>query len=183
MSKFIIIASCLFTIVSYSQETLNKEEVFSRQKADSIVRRYLKDEVLNRNYTLFSSGNKCFLVIIENETVYKEFLIIESYKKRKNFYRDTIYQKPNRLLNKMFNKNIYHEGFISVSSDFYKKGYEILAEEETYFVLMDKNNKRYGEAKLNFYITPNPIDPEVYYYFGERIFHYIEDNYPAPKTN
>lgn len=71
----------------------------------------------------------------------------------------------------MFNKNIYQKEFITFDSDFFKPHYEISSGSITYFVYKI-NNQRLGEARLSFFIKPNPIDVEVYLYLTNKILEY-----------
>ena len=76
----------------------------------------------------------------------------------------------------MFDKTVYHDGFITFDSDFYQpNGYELASGNLTYFVFKDENGFKYGEAKLSVFIKPNPIDGDVYFYLVSQILNYINE--------
>jgi len=160
-----LLLCCLLSMSSCSQ-TLNKEDAKSRNKADSIIEKFLEKETKNRSYVLFSTTDENYIIIIENTNSYNEFYIKDS----KEIVPGNTYSKPNELLKKMFNKDIYQKEFITFKSDFFMPdGYELSSGNITYFVLKDENRNRYGEARLSVLIKPNPIDGEIYAYLVEKL--------------
>ncbi len=72
----------------------------------------------------------------------------------------------------MFQISNYKQDYITFDSDFFKPEYEISSGNITYFVLVDENKKRYGEARLSVFIKPNPIPTDIYLYLVNRIIFY-----------
>lgn len=155
----------LLSLCSCSQ-SMNEEDIISREKADNIIRKKLEKETNGRNYVLFSIANSNYIVIVENKDNYSEYFI----KNSSDVVIGTTYDKQDKLFEKMFNTSIYKKEFITFESSFFKpKGYEMSSGNITYFVFKDKNRKRYGECRLSVLIKPNPIDSEIYVFLSKKL--------------
>ncbi len=165
-TNLIVLLFCCFLSISSCSQTLNEEDLKSRNNADNLIEKLLDEEVKGRNYVLLCIEGQNCIVIVENKDSYNEYYI----KNSKEVISGNTYNKSNKLLNKMFNKEIYQKGFITFNSDFFKPdGYEVSSGNITYFVFKDKSRNRYGEARLSVLIKPNPIDSEVYTYLIEKL--------------
>ncbi len=173
LKYFSIIA--LLALMSCSAKLSNVDNE-SRFNADKTVSLFLSDDIKDCKHIIFSVAEKDFIIIVEKPNYYVEYF----YNKSKNIVNvkkdKVIYNKPNELFKKMFNKDIYRKEFITFNSDFFSPEYEISSGNITYFVLKDEKSKRYGEARLSFFIKPNPIDAEVYLYLTNRIMEYNSIN-------
>lgn len=173
MKGILIIFFCSFSIVACSQQ-LNEADKQSRQKADKVVESQLKEEIEGRNHIIFSVADKDFIVLVENTGSYKEYYIRSIDNGEVKILKDTTLSLSGELAKKMFDKTIYRDDFVTFDSDFFKPEYEASSGNITYFVLKDKQGKRYGEARLSVFIKPNPIDSSVYSYFVERLLYYTK---------
>lgn len=160
----------IFCGMSFSgcSQKLNPEDELSRKNADRIANEIFANETKGKEYIIFSVSEKSFLIIVNLEHSYKEYFY-NSESKIKT--KEVIVKKPNDLFSKMFNKNIYQKEYITFDSDFFKPHYEISSGSITYFAYKI-NNQRLGEARLSFFIKPNPIDAEVYLYLTNKILEY-----------
>ncbi len=160
---------------AFGQQKLTGYYAESREKADLVFDKIILNQV-NQScpYLLFSSGNKHYLIILDRGTHYTivranlDLIDKVEIKKVKNEI------KPNELLAKAFDFSVYKSEFISFESDFFKEGYEIARGNPTYFVVKDKNKKRYGEYVLSFFVSPVPYNKKVYGYITSTLINMTE---------
>lgn len=158
----------LTIFISGCAQQLKPEDINSRENAENIVNSVYVNETKDNDYIIFSVDEKSYLVIIDTKDSYKEYFYNSESQRKSN---ETIINKPNNFFTKMFNKTLYKKEFITFDSDFFKPHYEISSGNITYFVYKS-NNQRLGEARLSFFIKPNPIDTEVYLYLTNKINEY-----------
>lgn len=167
----VVLLSITLILTSCSAK-LTSADIISRTNADKIIEENELDNVKGFNHIIFSVAEKDFIIIVEKQDCYIEYF----YKKGNDniITKNTkvIYNKPNDLLKKIFNKTIYKKDFITFNSKFFSPQYEISSGNITYFVFKDEKDKRYGEARLSFFIKPNPIDAEIYLYLTNQILKY-----------
>lgn len=173
MKGILIIFFCSFSIVACSQQ-LSEADKQSRQKADNVVKSQLKGEIEGSNHIIFSVADKDFIILVENPSSYREYYIRSMDDGETKILKDTTLSLSGELAKKLFDKTIYRDDFVTFDSDFFKPEYEASSGNITYFVLKDRQGKRYGEARLSVFIKPNPIDSSVYSYFVERLLHYTK---------
>ena len=175
MKNYIVLILLAFLVPQFvsSQQTI--ADSLSRDKAMNTVKDNCSDCILNNSYLLYSIADKWYLVIIETLDSYEEYFVssdILGFEKRSSIK----IKKPNAILEKAFNKELYHKGFINLNSDFYKSGYEVSEGNGTYFFLKGKDGTIYGESRLTAFVKPNPINEEVYNYLLMRLLCYITPN-------
>lgn len=160
----------IFLGISFSgcSQKLRPEDDISRRNADNIASEIFAKETSGNNYIMFSVAEKSYLVIIDVKDTYEEYFYNSESKRKSDV---TIIKKSNQLFNKMFDKTNYKKEFITFDSDFFKPHYEVSSGNITYFVFKS-NNQRLGEARLSFFIKPNPINVEVYLYLTTKILEY-----------
>lgn len=165
-----ILLKCLLLVFSFqacSQE-LTEEELESRRIAETVVNKYLKDQVKGKSYIIFSSGDTQFVVLVNQADSYHEYYIDESNGANQVKY-DTIIEADTNLFDRMFDEKAYRKDYTSFRSEFYKDGYETASGNITYFSLVTIDGSRLGESRLSVFVKPNPIDAEVYLYFVQRL--------------
>ena len=168
MKKILILIIILNSGYSNSQE-MNDFEKESRIKADLVFEKTAKSQSENLPYLLLSSGNINYLIIIDKKTFYTQITAFLNPKQSVEIKAVKTIKKPNEILEKAFNKSLYHKGFIGFESEFFKNGYEIASGTTTYFVMKDSERNRFGESSLSFFIKPNPIDVEIYNYLTNKM--------------
>lgn len=167
----------LIFIVQSCADGLSKDKRISRLKADNVIKESLSGKTKNNDYIVFSSGDEQYVILIKESDSLHEYFIDRSIDKNNvHFLIDTVFKSDSYLFKKMFDVGSYMEGYISFDSDFYKNGYDVSSGRITYFVYVSNTGKRFGEARLSFFISPNPIDPEIYLYFTGRILKYARGN-------
>ncbi len=82
--------------------------------------------------------------------------------------------KKQELMTIAFDRESYHDDFISFESPFFQKGYELSVGGETYFVFYDHTGRMLGESELTLFVKPNPIDDKVYYYLANQLVESIK---------
>jgi len=141
------------------------------------VEKLLDQNLAGHQYIVFSLADTKFIIIVKNGNQYDEFYLVKKTKDEIPKLVSKVTKNQDDLFEKMFNKNIYEKEFVTFDSDFYKpNGYELSSGNLTYFVFKDKERKKYGEAKLSFFIKPNPIDTEIYGYFISQISYYNDND-------
>jgi len=170
--KIYITLFFLLIVAQSCAQKLSKENEMSRLAAENVIDKYLKNEVKDKNYIVFSSGDIQFVVLVKDSDSYHEYFIDNS-DKGSAYMQDTLFQSKDELFKKMFDLDSYHKSYTSFDSEFYKNGYEISSGNITYFALVTKDRAKYGESRLSFYVKPNPIDAEVYLYFTERLLKWV----------
>lgn len=169
MTIYLALSCSLFMCQSCAQP-LTKEELASRDAADYVISKHFKDKVKNKDYIVFSVGDAQFIILTKNQNTYLEYYFDKS--REETVVLDTLFQNDTEVFKRMFDKSSYHKDYISFGSDFYKNGYEISSGNITYFSYVTRHGKRYGESRLSFFIKPIPIEPDIYFYFTERILKY-----------
>jgi hypothetical protein len=157
-------------------QQLSKDDEESRAAADEVIIKYFQNDIKDRKYIIFSSSNTQFVVLVEFPNRYQEYYFNTSNSRKMGPTSVVNYQTSDSLLNKMFDINSYRQGYFSFESDFYKAGYEIASGAMTYFAFVTENGKKYTEARLSFFVKPNPIDVEIYFFFTERLLYYSRVN-------
>lgn len=150
-------------------QKLQPEDLKSRENAEKVINKNFLSDIKEENYIVFSVAEKNFLIVIEKQNSYEEFFYNQEKKIKE---KKSVYEKNNELMQKMFNKKNYHTEFITFNSDFFKPNYELSSGNITYFSYVTKKKKRLGEARLSFFIQPNPIDAEIYIYLTNKILEY-----------
>lgn len=158
----------LFFTKLFSQ-VLDDAAISSREKAETLIKNDLHDELKGRSYALFSVADKDYIIIVEHDEYYIEYFFNSTLK----VSEDTV--SNNSITKAIFNKKNYRKDFTSFNSEFYKSGYKVSNGNITYFVFKDEKGKRYGEARLSIIIDPNPIDARIYLYFVDKYFSYKDD--------
>lgn len=163
----------LFVLLSISflscRQNLTKEELNSRNAAQSVVEKYLSDVVRNKNYIVFSAGDDQFVFLIQDNDTFHEYYIDQSKEQGQMVIRDTVIEGNEDLFSKMFDRDLYRKEYISFRSDFYKNGYDVSSGNITYFAFVTKDHTRLGESRLSMFVKPTPMAPEIYLYFVNRI--------------
>ena len=175
--RHIVVLTCIMTIFlqcCYSQQ-INSADSLSRAKAKD-VSNFIADKTLNNNHLLFSIGDKWYLMVVEHRDYYEEFYFQVDTLLKCSKINPIKIDKPNNILEKAFDKDLYHKDFINLNSNFYKTGYEISEGNTTYFYFKDKDGNVYGESKLTTLIKPNPINNEVYNHLLMKLLQYITPN-------
>ena len=150
-----------------------KEENYTTEAVKQIEY-ILNDKLSNKEKIIFSVAEKEFIVIVQIEDYFLEYYLLKKNNEFKPKIVSKIVKKTNPIFEKMFDKSIYQKEYITFDSKFFDpNGYEISSGNLTYFVFKDKNDNKYGEARLSFLIKPNPIDKDVYEYLIKQI---LEDN-------
>jgi hypothetical protein len=160
----------------YSQH-LNKADSVSRQKAAHVLKKEFGNSLQNTKHLLYSINDQWYLVVIEWPGFYEEFCINADSVGYKIKNKMVNINKPNRLLQKAFDPNSYHKDFINTHSAVFLAGYRIAEGKMTYFYLMDKKGKRFGETHLPILTKPNPIDTNIINYVRSKLldcFHHKE---------
>lgn len=173
----IVVLTCIMIIslqYCYSQQ-FNSADSLSRAKAKDISN-IIADKTLNNNHLLFSIGNKWYLMVVEHQDYFEEFYFQEDTLLKCSKVYSMKIDKPNVMLEKAFDKDLYHKDFINLNSDFYKTGYDISEGNTTYFYFRDKDGNVFGESRLTILIKPNPINNEVYNYLLMKLLQYITSN-------
>jgi hypothetical protein len=131
------------SLSSCSQEkNIGQVDLITMNKADSVISKSFSKKVENKAYCIFSIVDQYYLITIDNGDHYSEHYY--SYGDDSPLH-DTVYSKPHKTLDKMFDKTIYRKGFTTFDSDFFKEGYDMAKGNKTYFVLVDKNGDKHGE--------------------------------------
>ncbi len=124
-------------------------------------------------YLLFSIADTWYLMIVEKGNRYEEYYVIKDGLEAFMLKKRTI-RGNNKVLDKAFNKDIYHQGFIDLNSPFYSEGYKASSGNKTYFYFKDINGDIHGESLLTTIINPNPIDTEVYNFLLYQLLRFIK---------
>lgn len=168
--KLIISYVALFSFIFCNGQNQNHYE-----RVDKLLTYFFKDDVSN-NKIMFTIDDKFYLLIIEKKDAYEHYYFqVDTITDKKPEVKQIILFKPNDLLEKAFNTNNYHTGYIDYFSDFYKDGVEFKIGNPTYFVFIDKNGQKFGEAELSTTVTPNPIDKKVYDYLVKIMIEMMSD--------
>lgn len=171
--RYLFILLFLFSKLIYSQ---NKNPYPIKDIEE--IEYQLKEVLIDREYVVFSTDARFYLVIIKEgktDSVYKEFFYIKKQE-------DTMFLKAvtclenSMCLKNIFNKDLYHTGLITLESDFYKDKEVEFSGVTTYFVLKTKERKKYGEAVLTSIIKPLPFDTNIYLFLINRITNNISSN-------
>lgn len=133
----------------------------SRAKADAVLSLF---DSLKTTKLLYSISNEHFYVLINVDCKYIEYYI---YADSSNIIKEKRFiEHPKQniaLLSKAVDVNKYHQVFITKVNDVI-----VTQGNPSYFVVKDKDGKRYGEYWLPVITSPIPIDQEVYnYLFSE----------------
>lgn len=174
MKKIFFTFSLIFLFFSCSaqQKATINEQVDSRTIADSILKVSFKD--VSSEILLLSISDKWFLIIVNNKNNYEQFFVqINS----KNIIQKKMngILKPDPILDKAFDLNQYDKNFKDFNSVEYKD-YRLAQGNETYFVLKDKQNNRFGEFNLSVIIDPTPIGKDIYYYLVSKLLNEVSKN-------
>ncbi|WP_296151655.1 hypothetical protein [uncultured Flavobacterium sp.] len=167
--KFIKILVICFFVLSSCSSRLSDIDRFSRNNADKVVDSIFGDEIKGFNYLIFSVAEKDFIIIIEKSNSYEEYFYNDKIEYSKIIENKIIYKKEDVFFKKMFNKDIYNKEFITFNSKFFNPSYEISSGNITYFVFKNEKGHRFGEARLSFFIKPNPIEPDIYIFLTNEI--------------
>ena len=174
MKKYVVLMFLSFLIPQFgSSQQFSCADSLSRNKATNVIEKHFADFITNNNYLLYSVADKWYLVIIESLDNYEEYYVCEDTLMECGKKGSVKIKKPNEILGKAFDKNLYHKGFINLNSDFYESGYELSEGNTTYFYFKDKDGTIYGESKLTAFVKPNPINETVYNYLLKRLLCYI----------
>ena len=156
---------CSICSLSINSQGLKSADNVSRQKADFILKQNLSSIINGKNYLLFSIKDEWYLIIINEGNDFQKYYVKgDTVIKLSNKECLNINNKENEILTLAFDKKSYHNGYISLNSDFYKNGYELSQGNTTYFYLQDDKGNKYGESKLTTIINPNPINDKIYNY-------------------
>jgi hypothetical protein len=156
-----------FALASSAQE-ITADDSIARTRAKLLVTKHLKRCVENSNYVLFSISDRYYLIVVEHDSSYVEHFVEMDLNGRITKH-DTVKTKPNELLRKMFNPDLYHSGYITFQSEYFKNGYEIASGAMTYFFLRTRKGKTLGESRLSVFVKPNPIDFPIYNHLVNRV--------------
>jgi hypothetical protein len=153
--------------LAFSQE-LDSLGTINRNKAESILQRFLPRQLKGNRKIVFSVGEEYYLILIKSNGKYFEHYYQIDDKGRILKSKVTGLRSSKELL-KIFDEKNYEKNYVTFSSFFFKSGYKLAEGNMTYFVLKDERDIRYGEAVLSFHILPNPIKAEIYFYLTDRI--------------
>lgn len=137
----------------------------SRAKSDAVLSYF---DTLESPKLLYSVMDKDYYVLFKDEkNKYREYYIvtdslgkiteIRPLERTKKEYKELSRLNP-------FNLQKYHSGFITKIPDA-----EYIRGNPSYFVIKDKNGKRYGEFCLSSFTLPMPIDGKLYGYIVRRL--------------
>lgn len=169
---FLTLLVCGISITGCSQK-LHPEDSLSRNNADKVIEQEFIQDIKEHNFIMFSIAEKHFLLIVEKEKEYEEVFFDSETGFKSN---KVIHEKPNKLFTKMFDKNLYLHDYITFNSDFFKPNYEVSSGNITYFVFKSPKFGRVAEARLSFFVKPNPIDNEIYIYLTNKSLEYIKSS-------
>lgn len=173
MKKIIFFSLLLFSLGNCKAQNEVKRDslaIISRGKADIILSHF---DTIHSTKILYSFLDKDYYVIIQENNGYKEYYIStdslnnilifneinkKGYKGNKRKILKRI-KEDNNTINKAFNLENYHNGLITlVPNATYING------QPSYFVVIDKSGRRYGEYSLSAMTSPPPIDPNLWIY-------------------
>jgi len=160
-SFYYLLILCLVSIKLDAQK-IDPADSISRLKSAALIKAEFHDEQDRLNHLLFSIADKEYLIVIEKPNEYDEYYFdigVPSKKEKKCI----VVLKPNSVLKKAFNPQLYQKDYISINSDYFKSKRVFFTGANTYFYLM-RNGVKIGEAGLTIAIRPNPINKKVYKY-------------------
>ena len=172
MIRTILLSSFLIAIATtYSFTQVLQVEDFG---VEENVRELLHSEISNKEYVILSiAGKNTILILSEGNDCYREYFLVKNDKSNSLEVKKSKKIKSSQILEDMFADSIYRKEFITFDSEFFQpNGYEFSLGELTYFVFINKNGDKLGEARLSVFINPNPINQEIYMYLIRRILHY-----------
>lgn len=167
MKKIIFIFLILLFSLSNckAQSGINRDSLamVSRKKADIILSHF---DTIQSTKILYSLLDKDYYVIIQNNNNYEEYYIstdslnnIHVFNKIDNKENRKRLKEENNTINKAFDLENYHKDLIT-----YIPNATYVGGKPSYFVVKDKNGKRYGEYSLSSMTAPSPIDPNLWVY-------------------
>lgn len=127
----------------------------------------------NTPHLHFSINEEWYLIITYTNKTYRHYIFCQDTSKAKIVYTPNLKEYEKLILNKAFDKKQYNLNFINIDSS-YSNNYDYVNGNSTYFYFQDKNNIRYGEAKLTVFIKPNPIDENLYNYLIKQLLKAVE---------
>lgn len=161
----------LLSTTVFSQ-TIGKADTLSREKASEVATKLLKNT--NRDYLLFSIADKWFLLIKDNGDSYTEYYVnTADVNLNTHEYSAITIKKPNRILRKAFNRCLYHSGYISFNSQFFKDQ-KVKSEGNITYFFFKSHGRKIGECRLSMFINPNPINVEIYNYLRNKLLKHID---------
>ncbi len=167
----VILILCVFSCLGQEEDDFL---IKSRQNSNKVFD-FVKQKENNKPYAriLLSISDSLYIVVSDKNSSYTERIIEfkNSSNKIKLCSKKTI-EKPNELLHDGFKWDNYQQEFISFNSEFYKDGYEVATGSKTYFVMVDENNNKRGEAILSVIVKPNPIDSKLYGLLTSRLVNF-----------
>ncbi|MFY7670598.1 hypothetical protein ACOSP6_05875 [Tenacibaculum sp. MEBiC06402] len=126
---------------------LNSQASKDYKLAQLVIKQYFKNNV-PKSYVLVSIENKEYLIIEKNK-------LLSSKSKIDN---------DNTVLNRAFNRHIYHKNYINWDSDYAIFRNAFSAGKPMYFYYQSEDGTLYGETNLSTIVHPNPIDVSVFGY-------------------
>ena len=159
----LLVALTLGFAQSCKAQELTAVDSLYRQAADNILGEYFPE---NADRIIYSIGTGIHLVIEDGQNSYHHYVIYSGFMDMNGIVDTIVVGKPNAALDEAFKRCGYLKGFTTLASEFFKDGYEgtLTFNSSFYFVLIDKEGDRYGEARLPIAINPNPTPTEVYFY-------------------
>lgn len=180
MKKKIKISVVLILLIlkqGYAQE-LTKQDSLSRENAKKVVEQNFGKHTQESSYIVFSMNDKLYLIVLEKDGYYEEHYFVDSTKTKIEKVN-----KPSDIYSAAFDTTLYHKGYITFNSDFYKNGYTKAWGELNYFLLKAKNGQEYGELRLSTIVEPNPINSDIYYYLITRLLNNIDNDCKNKRKN
>ncbi|CAM1343081.1 hypothetical protein [Tenacibaculum amylolyticum] len=164
----------LLVLVSFTN-TNNKELQYpvNNPTANKVIHTVFKKKAPSQ-YTLFSIEDTWFLIIERKHNEYIQHFVCINKNNDIKTIESNVIKENLTVLNRAFNKNIYHQNYIDLNAGFYTVGRKFSTGKPTYFCYKDTDGKIYGEASLTTVIQPNPIDLSVYGFLLDKLSNYIK---------
>lgn len=169
---FILVLLCASKCCK-AQELTGMDSLY-RKAAVCVLDKYLAEEKEDKNIIVYSIGTDWHLVIIENPGDYAQYVIYSGLDGINGIAETKTINKPDTLFAGIFDPSNYPEGFTNLRSEFYKDGYKsALTHNSSYFVLIDPDGNKYGEAVIPIVVNPSPIPYEIYLYLYSTVISVI----------
>ena len=158
---------CIAHGIAHGQ-ILSHADSTSINKANLVVTKVFKLSSKS-NYLLFSIGDRWYYIAVKkNGSFHQYYMDIDSVASNRFPIRLPYSKTDKSILERAFNENLYHSGYINYNSDFYKSG-KYQAEGNFTYIYLFKRGVKYGEARLSIFIEPNPIDKAINDYLRKTI--------------
>lgn len=174
----------LYSCIAQSNIGMHSDSLglISRKKADIILSHF---DTIYETKILYTLLDKDYYIIVQDNDKYKEYYIsVDSLDHIKKFKEISLNNNCNNLkktkdierrneevliITKAFDLTNYHTNFITQITN-----PTLVTGAPSYFVIKDKNGKRYGEYSLSAMVAPSPIDPKLWIYLFRELVEVME---------